>query len=163
MNRPIPAWQAMRAHWSARERMAVTLATWAVGLGLLWALGIAPAWKTLARAPQRQQVLDAQLARMQALAAQAAEIRQDDAGAVPDRGAAIGLIQRTARELGQEPVMVTGNQVRLRGDGSRPDVLARSLDQMRRGARVTVVQATLKRQGDDWHGNITLAGPGLGD
>lgn len=156
-------WQALLSRMSARERAAMALAAWAVGLGLLWALGIAPAWKTLAGAPQRHQALDAQLAGMQALATQASEIRQDGAGQVPARETAIGLIQRTARELGQGSVAVAGSQVNLRFGGARPDALARSLDQMRRGARVSVVQAELKRQDDGWHGSITLSGPGLGD
>lgn len=156
-------WQALSARLSARERAAVALAAWAVGLGLLWMLGIAPAWKALSGAPERHQALDAQLARMQALGAQAGEIRQGGAGQVPVREVAIGLIQRTARELGQGSVAVAGNQVNLRFDGARPDALARSLDQMRRGARVSAVRAELKRQDDGWHGSITLSGPGLGD
>lgn len=163
MKSPLQGWKAMAAQWSARERTAVTLAAWAVGLGLLWTLGIAPAWKTLVGAPARHQALDAQLTRMQALAAEVREIRQNGAGQVPAREAAIGLIQRTARELGPGSAAVTGNQVNLRIDGARPDALARSLDQMRRGARVSAVQAKLQRKDGGWRGSITLSGPGLGD
>lgn len=163
MTSPTSRWQALLLRMSPRERAAVLLAAWIVGLGALWGLGIAPAWKTLAKASERHQAVDTQLARMQALAAQTDDIRRSSAGDLPPRDAALDVLHRTARELGQGSVMVSGNQVSLRIHGVAPDVLARALDQLRRSARVNVVHAELKRRGDGWSGSVTLAGPGLGD
>ncbi|MFA6616293.1 MAG: type II secretion system protein GspM [Hydrogenophaga sp.] len=163
MKPPTSRWQALLSRMSPRERAAVVLAAWIVGLGALWGLGIAPAWQTLARAPARHQAVDTQLARMQALAAQVEDIRRSSAGDLPARDAALDVLHRTARELGPGSVMLSGDQASLRIHGVAPDVLARALDQLRRSARVNVVHAELKRRGDGWSGSVTLAGPGLGD
>lgn len=153
-------WQAM----APRERLLVQLAAWVLGAGLIWMLGITPAWKTLQKSPDRLRALDAQLVRMQDWAAQAQAIRQDGSSPVPERSTTIGLIENTARDLGPgTQVNVMGNQVVVRLTQVAPDLLARSLDQLRRAARVVPVSAELEQVGDRWSGSLTLAGPGLGD
>lgn len=163
MTSPTSRWQDALSRMHPRERAAVMLAAWVVGLGALWGLGIAPAWKTLAKAPERHQAVDRQLAQMQALAAQADDVRRTSEGDLPQRDAVLDLLHRTAREMGQGSVTVNGDQVSLRVNNVAPDALARALDQLRRSARVSVAQAELKRQGDGWSGSVTLSGPGLGD
>ena len=59
-----------RARWQAlgaRERRGLAVAAWVLGLFLLWALAIAPAWRTVRAAPAQLDRLDAQLQQMQHL------------------------------------------------------------------------------------------------
>lgn len=158
---------ALRARWhalAARERLLIGLAVWTVLLALLWTVGMAPAWKTLQRAPGQHQTLDSQLGRMQALAAQAQGIQQERSPSVPDRETAMRLLQESVRDLGAgAQLSITGPQAVVRFDGVAPQVLVRHLDQWRRVARVTPSAADLQWQGSGWRGTVTLAGPGLGD
>jgi general secretion pathway protein M len=151
------------ARWSARERRAVALAAWVLFLALLWSQCIAPAWRVLSSAPAQRQALDAQLAYMHGLAAQAEATRQASAGPVPDRAAALAVIQRATQALGPGALTVAGAEVSLRVAAAPPEQLARHLEQLRREARVTVVRTALQRRADGWHGQLTLAGPGLGE
>ena len=67
-----------RARWRAlgtRERRAISIAVWVLGLFLLWALAIAPAWRTVRTAPAQLDQLDAQLQQMQRQANEARELR----------------------------------------------------------------------------------------
>lgn len=158
---------ALRARWSAlatRERLLAGLAFWAVVLALLWTVGVAPAWKTLQRAPGQHQTLDGQLGRMQALAAQAQGIQQERSPSVPDRETATRLLQESVRGLGAgAQLSITGPQAVVRLEGVAPQVLARNLDQWRRVARVMPTGADLQWLGSGWSGTVTLAGSGLGD
>lgn len=168
MNRatnPVPPSSALAQWWvglAARERMMVLIAAWVLGLGLLWMLGIAPAWRILEAAPQRHQELDAQLSRMQSLGAQARAVQAERSGTLPDRATSIRLIEDVARSMGPAgQVSVSGDQVTLRVDRVTPDQLARGLDQLRRVARSTPTGADLQWQGGGWQGTVTLTGPGL--
>ena len=61
------ALSAALSRLSPRERSAVIVAAWILGLGLLWWLAVAPALNTLNQAPARHARVDAQLAQMQRL------------------------------------------------------------------------------------------------
>ena len=68
----------LRARWQAlgpRERRGLALAAWVLGLFLLWAVAIAPAWRTTRAAPAQLDRLDAQLQQMQRQAHEARELR----------------------------------------------------------------------------------------
>ena len=75
----LAGWTApWRARWQAlgtRERRAMAIAAWVVGLFLLWALALAPAWRTTRTAPAQLDLLDAQLQQMQRLAGETRELR----------------------------------------------------------------------------------------
>ena len=71
-------WTALRARWQglgARDRRLAKLALAVLGAFLLWALALQPAWRTLRDAPAQLDALDSQLQEMQALAAEARELR----------------------------------------------------------------------------------------
>lgn len=161
-----PRWRAaLQQRWQAmapRERLSLATGAAVVGFTLVWLVGVSPAWQALRKAPERQRALDAQLADMQALAAQAQTIRQDGDAQVPARATVIRVIESAAREMGTgTQLSITGSQATLRLGQVAPDLLARQLDQLRRAARVMPVQAQLERVGEGWSGTLTLAGPGL--
>ena len=81
---------------STRERQAVLVAAWTVGLGLLWWLAIAPAWTTLREAPARHARLDAQLGQMQGMAATAGALRSETNAQPPGRDE---VLRATAQAL----------------------------------------------------------------
>lgn len=64
-------WQAL----APRERLGATLGLGLLLVFLVWSLAVQPALKTLRTAPAQQATLDAQLAQMQRLAAEASELR----------------------------------------------------------------------------------------
>ena len=150
---------------SPREQRAVRLATWVLGLGLLWWVGLAPAIRTLGQAPEKHARLDRELAQMQSLAGQAEVVRSQNATPTPARAVAVRSIEEATRSLGD------GAQLNLQGDQASlvlrevpADALARWLQQVRINARVLPVQAQLQRSagGAQWSGQLILAGPGLG-
>jgi type II secretory pathway component PulM len=75
----IDNWTApWRARWRAlapRERRGLSIAAWVLGLFVLWALAIAPAWRTVRAAPTQLDQLDVQLQGMQRQANEARELR----------------------------------------------------------------------------------------
>lgn len=161
-------WQAsVQQRWRAlapRERLSLVVGGSVLGIGLLWMAGIAPALAVLQMSPERLRTLDAQLAQMQSWAAQAALTREEGGSQLPERSTVMGLIERSASELGAGTQLnVVGNQAVLRLQQVPPDALARQMDQLRRAARVMPASAELERDGNGWRGTITLTGPGLGD
>lgn len=151
---------------SPREQRAVQLAAWVLGLGLLWWVGLSPAIDTLRRAPARHADLDAQLVRMQHLAASAEVLRTQNATPPPSPEVAQQALQAATQALGP------GAQLAIQGDRATvtlrdtpPRALAQWLNQVRVNARLLPVQAQMQRGGPSggWTGQIVLAGPGFGN
>jgi general secretion pathway protein M len=150
---------------SPREQRAVSLAAWVLGLGLLWWVGLAPAVKTLREAPARHAVLDAQLARMQQLAASAEVLRTQNATPPPSPEAAQRALQAATQALGAgAQLAVQGDRATVTLRDAPPLALAQWLNQVRVNARLLPVEAQMQRaaSGGGWSGQIVLAGPGLG-
>ena len=149
-----------------RERRAVTLAAWVVGLGLVWWIAIAPAWSTLSQAPARQAQLDAQLSQMRGLAASAQALRGDTNAQPPSREAVLRALDQATSELGATgQLSVQGERATLTLNNATPEALAQWLQQVRINARLAPVEAKLDRpaSGDPfWSGTLRGSGPGLG-
>jgi general secretion pathway protein M len=147
-----------------RERRAVTLALWVVGLGLLWSLAIAPALATLRQAPARHASLDAQLGQMRSMAAAALSLRAQTTATPPARDDALrALEQATAALGGSAQLAVQGERATLTLNNTAPEALAQWLSQVRINARLVPVEAKLSRPGTPpgWTGTLVVAGPGL--
>jgi general secretion pathway protein M len=158
-------WTAQWESLAPRERKAAALAAWVVGLALLWWLALAPAITTLLKAPDQHAALDAQLARMQTLAAAAEQLRGQNSVPTPSRGAAQSSLEQATQQLGPTAqVNVQGDKAILTLRGTAPQDLAVWLNQVRVNARLVPVNAQLERSGnpDGWRGQITVSGPGLG-
>jgi general secretion pathway protein M len=148
-----------------RERKAVTLASWLMGLALLWWVLLGPAVQTLRKAGDQHATLDAQIAQMQRMAASAQQLRGQNSAPTPSRGAAQSALAQATGSLGATgQVSVQGDRAILTLRGASPEALAQWLSQVRVNARLTPIDAQIDRRGNPagWHGQITVAGPGLG-
>lgn len=147
-----------------RERRAVTLAAWVMGLGLLWWLALAPALQTLRQAPERHARLDAQLSDMRSMAATAESLRaQSTAQPLGREDALRALEQATASLAGTAQLAVLGDRATLTLTNTPPDALAQWLAQVRVNARLVPLEAQLNSntQPAGWSGTLVLGGPGL--
>ncbi len=167
-----PAWtQALAplrqtlAGLQPRERRAVTLALWVVGLGLLWWIAIAPAWSTLSQAPARQAQLDAQLSQMRGMAASAQALRGESNAQPPGRDTVLRALDQATSALGASGQMVVqGERATLTLNNATPEALAQWLQQVRINARLVPVEAKLNRPASGaptWSGTLLVSGPGL--
>ena len=148
--RAAAAWQGL----APRERRLVALAAGVVGLALLWALAVQPAWRTLARAPAEIDRLDAQLQTMRALAAEAQALR--DTPPVPPEQAQAALQAATARLGEQAQLAPAGDRIIVRFNGVAPSALREWLAEARAGARARPVAAALQRSGEGFSGSVEL-------
>ena len=147
-----------RARWLAlvpRERRAVLVALTLVVAFAGWKLAIAPALRTLREAPVQLARLDAELLRMRAMAAEAAELR----GATPvsDARAAEALIAATARLGAGAGVTVQGPQATLRLTGVDAEALRLWLGEARSVARARPVSMQLTRGTQGLSGTVVVA------
>lgn len=173
MSRPAPATDArlgalmqqlapLRQRWSAlapRERLLVGAAALVLGIFLLWSVAIAPALRSLSTAPARLAEVDAQLAQMRRLAAEAGELRALPPVAPPQAEAAL---QSATQRLGAAArLQASGERITVQFTAIEPAALAAWLDEVRSAARVRVVEAQLGRSGNGYSGSIvlTLAAP----
>lgn len=158
-----PLQQAL-AGLQPRERRAVTLAAWVVGLGLLWWLAIAPAVTTLRQAPERHAGLDAQLGQMRGMAATAQALRAQTTAQPPARDDVLRALEQATATLGTTAQLaVQGERATLTLNGTAPEALAQWLTQVRINARLVPVEAKLNRPGNPpgWTGTLVVGGPGL--
>ena len=156
---------ATLAGMAPRERRAVLIASWIVGLALLWWVALGPALNTLRQAPVRQAAVDAQLTTMLRMAATAEQVRAQNTTPPPTRRGAQAAIETATAALGtQAQVSVQGDRAILTLRGVAPEALALWLSQVRVNARLLPIEAQVQRQATPagWAGEITLAGPGLG-
>jgi general secretion pathway protein M len=153
------------ARLSSRERTAVTVAIWMVGLGLVWWFAVAPAIDTLRAAPARHARLDAQLGQMQRLAATAESLRGQNTAQPPGRDEVLRALDTATSGLaGTGQLSVLGERATLTLRNAPPEALAQWLAQVRINARILPVDSQINREpgSPGWSGTIVLAGPGLG-
>ncbi len=146
------------ARWSAlapRERMAVMVAAGFVAVLLLWWIAIAPAWRTLSRAPAQMDELDAQIQQMQRLAAEARELK----GAVPvTPSQAEAALKSATQRLGERGTLtVRGDRATLKLTGIDGVSLRDWLNEVRSGARARAVDVQLTRDAKGYAGTIVVS------
>ena len=149
-------WQALRT----RERQAVVAATWLLGLFLLWALAIAPAWRTTRVAPVQLDRLDSQLQLMQRQALDARDLRATPA---LNSSQSIAALRTTSDALGAAGrLQVAGDRATLTLTGVNGTQLRDWLAEARSAARARPIEANLTRGPQGYSGSIVLALPGGG-
>jgi general secretion pathway protein M len=157
------ALEPLRARWQAlgaRERKLLTLAAWAIGIGLLWWVAIAPAWRTTSTAPQRLDQLDAQLLQMQRMAGEVRGLR-----AAP----AVGVMQAQAAVKAATEALGPSARLQLAGERATVNFTNASgaqvrdwLAEVRAAARARPIEATLTRGPQGLSGSVVVALPGGG-
>ena len=155
----------LRTHWAAlapREQALLAAAAAVVGLALLWWVLLAPALQTLHGSAARHAALDAQLQHMQALQAEALQLK--DAPRAQGGDALRALQLSAARQLGTGAQLATaGDRVTVTLKGVPAEAFAQWLAQARGTARAVPVQARLTRSGAQapmrWDGTLVLALP----
>lgn len=148
-----------RARWAAlaaRERRLVLIAAVVLGAGLLWAVGLAPALRTLSSAPAQLAAGDAQAQQMQALANEAKALRA--VAPVPMAQAQAALSAATGRLGEVAKLSLQGERAVVALKGISGEQLAAWLGEARAGARARVVEASLSQTTPGrYDGSLTLA------
>jgi general secretion pathway protein M len=145
-------WQAL----AARERLAVAAAAALVGLWLVFAIAVQPAWRTIRDTPKQIDALDVQLQAMQRLAAETNELRTvSPVGTTQQQDA---LLAATAR-LGPEKARITmqGDRATLTLTGITGAQLREWLGEVRSGARVRPIETQLSRGPNGYTGTLIVA------
>ena len=151
--------QALALRWAAfapRERRLLGLGGSVLAVFLVWAVAIAPAWRTLQSAPAQLDALDLQLQRMQALAAEAVALRA--VAPVPAAQAQAALTAATERLGAPGKLSLQGERALLTLKGVSAAQLSAWLAEARVGARARVVEAKLNPSAPGlYDGSLTLA------
>jgi general secretion pathway protein M len=154
--------QALRARWAAlapREQALVGAAAALVALALLWWIALAPALATLRHAAEQQRTLDAQLAQVQRLQAQA---RAMQAQPRLNHEEALRQLELAIRQqLGASArYSIAGDRVTVTLANTPAPALAQWLTQVRANARAIPGEARLARNpAGGWDGSLVLALP----
>ena len=149
---PAAAWWRGLA---TRERTGLTVAA-VVLLGyLVWAVAIAPALTSLARAPLEHDLLEAQYQTMQGLATESQQLRATPP--LPPEAAAEALKAATERLGDKGRLLLQGERATLNLTGAGPQALRDWLAEARSGARARPLEANLTRAGAGYTGSIVLA------
>lgn len=144
-------WQAR----APREQRLLVLAAAAVAVALLWFVALAPALRTLARAPAEIAAAQAQLQTMQRLAAEARELRA--AAPVSVEQAGIALQAATARLGDKGRLVLQGDRATLTVRDIGSGALRDWLTEARSGARARPAEATLTRSPGGLSGTVIVA------
>jgi general secretion pathway protein M len=144
-------WQGL----GRRERLAVAFAAMLVFAALLWWIALAPALRTLGRAPAQIDAADAQLQTMRRLATETRDLRA--AAPVTAEQAAAALKSATDRLGDKARLAMQGDRAVLTLNGIGSGALRDWLAEVRSGARARPVEATLSRGTTGLSGTLVLA------
>ena len=154
--------QELQARWTAlapRERTLVAAAVGIVLAALLWWIALGPAIATLRSADVQHRALDAQLATMQRLQAQAKAMQALPRQSPDD---AMRQLEATIRQqLGVSArYSIAGERVTLTLTNTPAPALAQWLAQVRTNARAIPGEARLTRNAaGGWDGSVVLTLP----
>lgn len=145
-------WKAL----AERERLAVIVAATLIGVWIVWAIAVQPAWRTLQQAPKQIDALDVQLQAMQRLAAETRELRAVAAvGPSQQQEALKAATERLGAEKAR--IAVQGDRATLTLTGVTGEQLSAWLGEVRSGARVRPVETQLSRGPAGYTGTVIVA------
>jgi len=124
----------------------------------LWSFGVAPALKTLADTPARLQLLDAQLAAMQSMAAEAKNMQKRP---LPARQDAMRMLETVSQQrLGPGVQVNAGSErVTISFRSAPAEGVSLWLAQIRQSTGAVVEQAKLRRADSVWEGTLVVSLP----
>ena len=155
-----PARQQARDQWAAlsdRDRRLVALAGAAVGLLLLWKVGISPVLQTWRQVPAQIEQVEQDLLQMQRVAAEAKELK----GLPPVSTAQAGQALKAATDrLGSRgKLQVLGDRATLTLTGASTEQLRTWLTEARQGAHARPQELQLSRTAEGLSGRVVLSLP----
>ena len=154
---PAGAARSARAWWQAlgtRDRRLLGAGAAVLGLYLVWAVAVQPAWRTIDRAAAERDKLDRQWQTMQRLAAEAKDLRT--ATPVSQPQAAAALQAATARLGGAGRLVLQGDRAVLTLNGVGTGALRDWLAEARSGARARPLEANLARAAQGYSGTLVV-------
>jgi general secretion pathway protein M len=125
-----------------RERQLLILAGVLIVLAVVWWVAIAPALQTYRISGAAHAKLDAELAKMQAMALEAKQIKDLP---IPSNQAAQAWLDESIKKLGKATLVVQGTRAQISFAGARAEALATWLAQARTAAQLLPVQANWRR------------------
>jgi len=142
------------AEFTPRERVLVAAMGTALAVLLVWLLGVRPAWRTLDTAPALRAQADAQLVQVQALAAEAGQLR----ALPPVRPATAEQALRSATQRlgGRGTLQLQGERATLTLKEATGEDLRQWLGEARSGARARPVELQLTRSGELYSGTLVV-------
>lgn len=151
----------LRQRWAGlapRERVLVAVAAGAVGLLLLWYVGLYAAWQTWKKVPAEKRALEVQWMQMQRLATEARDLKAQPP--VNAAQAAEALKSATGRLGVQGKLSQLGDRATLTLTGASPEQLRTWLAEARSGARARPVEMQVNRADGGLSGQVvvTVAG-----
>jgi general secretion pathway protein M len=149
---PVQAWWQSLAE---RERRLLAVGGAVLLLGVVWALLVQPAWRTLKSAPSELDRLEAQLQNMQQLAAETQQLRAAPP-ITPDQASA-ALNAATTRLGDKGKLLIQGTRATLTLTGVGSTALRDWLTEARAGARAKPIEANLTRATQGYSGTLVLA------
>jgi len=148
----------MARRWATlapRERVMVAVMGAALAFLVVWLLALRPALRTLDQAPALRAQADLQLLKVQALAAEARQLRA--LPPVPPAQAEQALKTATEQLGGKGKLVVQPDKATLTLSGATGEDLRQWLAQARSGARARPVEANLTRAGDAYNGTLVVS------
>ena len=149
---PLHLWWRQR---TAQERQALQATAVVLVAALLWLLLVAPAWRTLQRAPAEQARLQAQWAEMQALAEEATALRA--APPVTPEQTTAALQAAVGRLGGRAQLSMQGDRAMVKLEGIGLHELGPWLQDLRAGARTQPLELSLSRGAAGYNGLLVLS------
>lgn len=149
---------SLRLRWqglASRERLALALAAWVVGLALMWVLGIDQPLQRGRQAQAQLTRLDEQWLVMQRQASQARALKATPA--LPPGQAEQALQTATARLGPRARLSRQGERAVLTLDGASATELQAWWAEARAGARARVLEMQLTRSERGFTGSVTVA------
>ena len=137
-----------------RERLAVGAVLALIGVYLVWAIALQPAWRTLRDAPAQLDRLDAQLQQMQRLAAESKTLR--GTAPVSPSQAAVALKSATERLGERGRIVMQGDRATLTLTGVQGDALRAWLSQARSAAHARALDVQLTRSAQGYAGSVVV-------
>jgi general secretion pathway protein M len=150
--------QPLLTWWRAlapRERRAASIALWVLVLFALFSLFVQPAWRTLRAAPLQLDQLEAELQRMQGLAAEAQTLR--GAAPVSAAQAAAALQSATARLGSSAKLSLQGERATLTLTSAPPEALRAWLTEARSAARARPIEVQLAQAPTGYSGSLIVS------
>lgn len=151
---------SVQTRWATlapREQAGVRLAGLALLLGLLWFVGLQPAWRTWREVPAQRQALETQFLAMQRLAAEARELKA--LPVVSGEQSRLALKAATDRLGTKAKLNVVAERATLNITDLSPAALTAWLAEVRSGARARPIDMQLSRGQAGLSGQVVVSLP----